>query len=106
MVPEKRWAKGRLGQSQAALAGARDAGVGSAGSGERQLILDDEATLEVVLAGLTPQTRGFSHVRKRHVQAAKAREADLFNQRARVSRHPMPLNGYARINYDSASLAG
>jgi len=61
---------------------------------ERQLIRDYEALLEEIFAGLTPENhavavglasipekiRGFGHVKRRHLDAAKAEEAALLDQ--------------------------
>jgi indolepyruvate ferredoxin oxidoreductase len=61
---------------------------------ERKLIADYEAMLDEVLAALTPDNhhlavglavipekiRGFGHVKQRHLAAAKADEAALFEQ--------------------------
>jgi indolepyruvate ferredoxin oxidoreductase len=61
---------------------------------ERRLIADYEAMLEEIFAGLTPENhhfavglaaipekiRGFGHVKLRHLHAAKADEAALFEQ--------------------------
>ncbi len=61
---------------------------------ERKLIMDYDALLEELMAALNPQNhatavalaeipqmiRGFGHVKHRHLQAAKAKEADLLAQ--------------------------
>jgi indolepyruvate ferredoxin oxidoreductase len=61
---------------------------------DRKLIADYQALLEEIIAGLTPENhhlavglavipekiRGFGHVRQRHLTAAKAAEAELFEQ--------------------------
>ncbi len=61
---------------------------------ERKLIVDYEALLEEIIARLTPQNhhlavglaaipekiRGFGHVKQRHLDAAKAAEAELLEQ--------------------------